>query len=251
MADAAHPFHNRTLTSWQDQFQSSLQPEERYQALQAILTLSTDNEIVPWMLRALHDADSSLRAAASRWFAHQAEKSQSSGKNEIWPSVLPIWETMLGDSDPDVRFESARGILARNAEHDRATDVLLEFLNDPETQPVMLPAVLHALSLGTGPAENHNVVWEKLCEHDRSDVREQTARTLGRWGARWAEWLPQLIALLDDEEPFVREEAARAIGALGTATEAVMSALNAAVLDDDAIVSEAAQTSLRKLIESH
>ncbi len=243
MPDPLRRFADRPLAAWQELFQSSPQEEERYLALQAIAALTDRNQAVGWMIRGLQDAESSLRAAAARWLANQ----KGAGTEAELNAIHARWQELLQDADPDVRFEAARGLFTRAANHQPATTVLLALLNDADTQPVMLAAVLQALSQGSNPGEAPSIAWPHFLQHEQAEVREQAARALGHCGTRSAAQAQELFPLLDDEEPFVREAAAESLGQMGLTTDAILRTLETASTDDDAVVAEAVRAALHRL----
>ncbi|MFO0918558.1 MAG: HEAT repeat domain-containing protein, partial [Planctomycetaceae bacterium] len=216
--------------------------------LQALISLGEPNDVVRLIRLGLHDADSAVRAGVSRWLARQATGAPRPGTEDDWRAIQPAWDKLLGDDDPDVRFESARGLLALSTDHDAAREILLEFLRDPETQPAMQVSILKTLShLGARlPAEAGP--WRQLLQSDQAEVREEAAKAVGICVlASTSDLASPLFVLLNDEEPLVREEAARALGRSPVASAEILTALEAAVQDDDSLVAETAQSSLAAL----
>jgi HEAT repeat protein len=242
------PFADRPLSDWLQLLSTSRDAEERYRALQAVTSLGQPGETVGAVIRGLDDADSAVRAGAARWLARQAQQSPRPGTDADWRMIQSRWEKLLIDDDPDVRFESARGLLAISADPAPARAILMDFLRDPETQPVMQVAILKTLSRLGADLSAEAGPWPILLQSDQAEVREEAAKTVGVCCiASAGELAPGLIPLLDDEEPLVREEAARALGRLQIATTEVLTALEAAGVDEDALVAEAAQQSLAAL----
>jgi HEAT repeat protein len=234
-------FADRSLAEWRELFQTSPDPDERYRALQAIVALSDPAASFPILLRAIQDADSALRAGAARRLAQWAALSEIPGTNQDWTAVLLRWRELLRDDDPDVRFESAAGILALEPRDSAALHVVIDLLRDPETQPAMLAAILKIVARGDVPAD---IPWPQLLHHDQAEVREAAARAAGGVAQNAAEFARSLAELLDDEEPFVREEAAVALGRLGISSDAVKASLQTACRDDDPVVADAARRTL-------
>jgi len=248
MSHFKSPFADRPLSAWLQILSTASDAEERYRALQAVIALGREDEVAGLIRQALDDADSAVRAGASRWLARCAEKSSRPGAPDDWKSIQFVWEKLLKDDDPDVRFESARGLLALGADHAAALAVVLEFLRDPETQPVMQVSILKALSHAGVRLSADSAPWLPLLQGGQAEVREAAARTVGHCGiAAAGEFSSALMALLNDEEPFVREEAARALGHSPIATGEMLTALEEAAKDEDTLVAEAAQVSLAAL----
>lgn len=248
MSNPKSPFAGRPLSAWLQVLSTGSDAEERYRALQAVIALGREDEVVGLIRQGLDDADSAVRAGAARWLARSAEKSSRPGAPDDWKSIQSVWEKLLKDDDPDVRFESARGLLALTPDHAAALAVVLEFLRDPETQPVMQVSILKTLSQAGMRLSADSAPWLPLLQAGQAEVRETAARTVGHCGVAAAgEFSSALIALLNDEEPFVREEAARALGNSPTAPEEMLTALEAAANDEDTLVAEAAQASLTAL----
>jgi HEAT repeat protein len=161
--------------------------------------------------------------------------------------VIARWGALLDDVDPDVRFESASGLIQINPANKTGIAVLASFLDDLETQPVMLAAILKAYRQIDPAALNSSPSWTRLLQHEQAVVREETARTLGHWGSRSANVAAELLPLLDDEEPFVREEAAKSLERIGVSTPEILAALQAAAGDEDEIVAGTAQQAMQQL----
>jgi HEAT repeat protein len=247
MPDSLRRFATRSLAEWQELFRASPRPDERYLALQAIVALSSADAAIGWLLRALDDADSGVQAGAARRLAQWAVAAQRPGTDDEWTAVERRWTELLTHDDPDVRFEAAQGIMQRAPDDAAARTVLLEFLNDADTQPAMLAAILRSLIRGSATPPAGVVPWGSLLHHAQPDVREQAIRAVVAWGQGAPHLAAELITLLDDEEPFVREEAAAALGDLGIHTDAVRSALEGAAEDEDPLVAEAARRALQRL----
>lgn len=236
-----------SLAAWLTQFRSSPQFEDRYRALQAVIRQLPAEQAVTVVRHGLDDDDSVVRAGSARWLATQASQTPRPGDEDIWTSIAARWLTLLEDPDPDVRFESARGLIPLNTGHPSAAATLSELLEDDDAQPMMLAAVLQLFSSIRPDAGIPVPAWTRFLHHEQSAVREAAARSLGCWGTGSLELARELALLLDDEEPFVREEAARSLGTMQISSPEVIAALATAANDDDAFVAEAARQSLQLL----
>lgn len=243
------PFSERPLPEWTELFRSSLNAEERYRALQAITTLADPAEAIRFVKDGLNDSDSAVRAGVARWLASRAESQTWPGSEAEWTSIAARWMQLLGDDDPDVCFESARGLVQLNPADIAAANVLARLLDDLDTQPAMLPAILKAYRAIDRAASLPDPPWNRLLHHEQAAVREETIRTLASRSAGSASVAEQLLPLLDDEEPFVREEAAKALGTIRVASPSIIAALQSATSDDDEVVATAARSSLQQLKE--
>jgi len=247
MASVHASFAHRPLFDWQHDFRTSADAEVRYRAIQAIAALGGEEESLNWLRQGLDDGDSAIRASAARQLLPRAGAGQRLEQEQIWASIRIRWEQLLSDDDPDVRFESARGLLRLDPACQAATITLLMLLDDDETQPPMLAAILRALTEVTPADVAVAPRWPRYLEHPQAEVREQAARALGTWGRQSVELATNLILLLDDEEPFVREEAARSFGHLGVSSSEILAALTMAADDEDELVATVAKASLSQL----
>src|SRR5688572_1170889 len=59
-------FANRPLSAWVEDLQLAVSPDDRYRALQAVISLSSSDETVPWCRHALRDRDPGVRALAAK-----------------------------------------------------------------------------------------------------------------------------------------------------------------------------------------
>lgn len=247
MKPAIKLFAEKPLPAWLELFRSSPSAEERYRALQAMASLAKPDEAIGWLRTGLDDADSAVRAGSARLLASRIEAMPRSGSADEWNSIAERWNSLLSDDDPDVRFESARGLIQLDPANRSAATVLAELLDDADTQPAMLAAILKTYRAIDPQALKSSPPWARLLQHEQSIVREEAARTLGHWGATSSNVVQELIPLLEDEEPFVREETAKALGAIGVAASNIIATLETATGDEDEIVAETAKTSLQKL----
>lgn len=238
-----------SLDNWVHLLRSSPLAEERYRALQGVIAAADAGVAVLVVRPALDDADSAVRAGAARWLAALAQKNPRPGNDTDWQSIGGRWEQLLADADPDVRFEAARGLISLNRSRPAAVRVLMDLLEDLETQPIMLAAILKIFAQVAAEELPRLPEWTRFLQHAQSEVREQGVRTLGAWGIGSAASVPNLLPLLNDEEPFVREEAALALGQIGLVTAEIISGLDAASCDEDEIVAAAARQSLRQLTD--
>lgn len=249
MKPAIKPFAEKPLAAWLELFRLSPNAEERYRALQAVASLAKPDESIGWLRTGLDDADSAVRAGSARLLASRIELTPRPESADEWKSVAERWAALLNDDDPDVRFESACGLVRLDPANTSAATLLAELLDDADTQPAMLAAILKTFCAIDPRALNSTPPWTRLLQHEQSAVREEAVRTLGQWGVASSNLVQELIPLLDDEEPFVREEAAKALGAIGVGAPNIIAALETATGDEDEIVAEVVKTSLQKLKE--
>jgi HEAT repeat protein len=245
MKPTIRPFTEKPLTAWCELLRSSPDAEERYRALQAITVLADPAESVHWLRSGLDDLDSAVRAGAARWLASRVELTPRPGSAEDWNRIAERWAQLLSDDDPDVRFESARGVMQIDPANAAAVRVLAELLSDPETQPAMVAAILKVYRTIDRKNAIPTPEWLRWLRHDQSALREEAVRTLAHWGAGSPNLAQDLVPLLDDEDPFVREEAAKSLGAIGVSSPDIIAAWETATSDDDEIVAAAATASLR------
>ena len=238
------PYSNKPIPDWITDLQHSESAESRLRALQAIGHLSPKAESSQWAAYAIRDNDSDVRALAAKLL----------GSN---PSLMPgetesALVAMLDDADPDSRFESARALIRwQTASSERAVAVLLQFLDEEETQPLMIAAVVNTLlevkSLeGPGEAMLQPRI-ERYLDHDRAEVRESISAVFRKWPTMCKPVIDRLLPLLDDSEPVVRENIACALGSAGLVDENIRTALQAATLDEDSEVARIAAEALQKL----
>lgn len=230
-----------------EQFHSAAGFEDRYRALLAVIRLATADQCVAVLRRGLDDADSVVRAGAARWLGMQAAASPRPGSNDDWTGIAARWQDLLTDADPDVRFESARGLVQLDPADLAAATGLAEFLHDLETPPPMLAATLKTFTQIRPHPSITAPPWSRFLLQEHAGVREAAAQALATWGAGSAELAGELLPLLDDEEPFVREEAARTLGVLGVTTPEILLALESAAQDEDEVAAQAARASLSRL----
>lgn len=242
------PFPNRSLAEWIKIFQESTGADERYHAMLAINRLGGFADAVPICRQGLRDLDSGVRARAARQLGDRAKLGMSSGEEEIWSAVADELIEKLTDEDPDVRFEAARAAGVIKPQAAQARDVLMEFLADPETQPLMVAAVLGVLAERSDIEEGSLIPQlRNLLGHAQAEVRENASYMVCRMAEGSRALVSELVTALDDDEPVVRENAAIGLGRAGVNRPQVLSALSTARQDDDEGVAAAARAALERL----
>jgi HEAT repeat protein len=247
------PFSNRSLEEWMTQLQQAASAEDRYRALLAITSSGSPQQCLGCCTLALNDQDSGVRALAAKQLRElKSRNAVGMGESpDTWVEIATKLQTLLTDEDPDVRFEAARALTHVNPDVASARHVLLDFLDDEGTQPLMLAVVVTAIGerrdLGVAELQPR---FQKLLGHAQAEVRENASAVVCQWGADVETMIPELIVALDDDEPIVRENAAVALFHCRTATVEVLAALRTASTDEDEGVAAAAAKSLHKLLGS-
>lgn len=218
--------------------------DERILALQAMKSVCSPDEILRYSTQALADQDPSIRALAA--------KLTGAAGHSLADNTIVQLESMLTDSDPDVRFEASRALLRnQTTPTELAIRMLLEFLDEPETHALMIAAVVTALTEGNPSIET--VATEirprlsAFLNHERAEVREAVATAFAKWPRIAAMDVEPLLPLLDDSEPLVREKIAFALGEARVASDNVKTALKVASQDEDVEVARHAAEAIQKL----
>jgi HEAT repeat protein len=237
------PFSNKSLADWIGQFQQADVSEDRLRALQAISVLASSDDLRQWSDAALHDSDSTVRALAA--------KLTGTAGNTVSSQTQERLVTLLADSDPDTRFEAARAMIrSRSSQQDQAVPVLFAFLDEEETQPLMVAAVIDALvlvdSMPDLPASHLLPRLRSRLTDERAEVREAIAVAFAKWPIMCRTVVEELLSMLDDSEPVVREKIAFALGKSGINSENVRSCLKVTAEDED---SEVARVAMEALLE--
>ena len=238
------PFSDRTPEEWISFLHDAKSPDDRLRALQAISVRCGRDLIVQSSWQSLRDTDPGVKALAAKLFGLNADTITSEAQTDL--------TSLLGDEDPDVRFESARCLLRRSPNAlPQASPVLLAFLDEPETDPLMLAATLNTFAEAPLTADFANEQLQprlgRFLEHDRGEVREAASLIYARWPDIAKPDPDRLVASLDDVEPVVREKIAFTLGEIGIATDAIMTALKTATTDEDTEVAKAAAAALEQL----
>jgi len=244
MPKLSQPFSDQPIADWIALFQQSKSADERLRALQAIGSRGQTAETEQWATYGLDDADPTIKALAARLL------SATTTTAAVDPATRLV--SLLNDEDPDVRFEAARALIRRKSKHAAAArPVLLTFLDETETQPLMLAAVTNLLAeIDLDPATSVNELLlrlKKLFGHDRGEVREAAAIAFAKWPAMATECSDLLLPLLDDSEPLVREKIAESLGQAGVNNDAIRAGLQAATDDEDTEVARVARLALDRL----
>ena len=244
MPSIPQPFSNLPLEGWITQLQQAAQAEDRLRALQAIGSLANPAEIAQSAANSLQDADPMLRALAAKLLAN--------APSPLATETAARLEFLLNDPDPDVQFEAARTLIRKNSAKDsRAIPTLLAFLDEAETQPLMVASIINLLAANS-PIAGLNTTdllprLQQRIEHDRGEVREAVAIAFAKWPALCQSLVDQLLPLLDDSEPVVREKIAEAFGQAGLTDQKIQSALKIATQDEDTEVARVATEALQRL----
>jgi len=241
-------FSHRSLQDWIHELKTGSLPDDRYRALLAVMSLATPEDAISCCQLSLRDADPGLRGLAAKRLKDLRQQSPS---NSLWEGIGAELVERLQDEDPDVRFESARTLGTVSPRVTTARDLLLAFLDDDETQPLMLAHVVVALG---ERADVEIDSWiprmRRLIAHTQAEVREAATMVAAKSGPMTGQLVPELILALDDEEPIVRENAATALGQGGTSSGEVIAALVVAAGDEDELVAAAAREAHQKLTAS-
>ncbi len=241
------PFASQSISDWMTQLQKDDSPEQRLRALQAIGLLGSPDEIAQWATHALRDSDSTIRALAAKLIGGLRRPVPAE------PETLIL--SLLQDSDPDTRFESARALLrTRSNRSDAVTPILFAFLDEEETQPLMVAAILNTFVEAEsipGPVVSELIPrLLRFIEHDRAEVREANSAVFAKWPALCESCTDHLLPLLDDSEPVVREQIALAFGKSGINSEKIREGLRIASQDEDTEVARVAAEALQRLGQS-
>ena len=238
------PFSSQPIADWITQLQKDNSAEQRLRALQAIGLLAPPDEIARWSAHALCDEDSTIRAFAAKLIGGL--------RTPVPYQTTTLLASLLQDSDPDTRFESARALLrTKSNQSNLVAPVLFAFLDEEETQPLMVASILNTLAEADAfPGLNEPELLPRLLrfiDHDRAEVREANSAVFAKWPSLCQSCTDQLLPLLDDSEPVVREQIALAFGQSGINSEKVREGLRAASQDEDTEVARVAIEALRRL----
>ena len=238
------PFDSQSIADWIAQLQKNDSPEQRLRALQAIGLLGGPDEITRWAVHALRDNDSTIRALAAKLIGGL--------RLSVSDETETLIASLLQDSDPDVRFESARALLrTKSKRSDHVVPVLFSFLDEEETQPLMVAAILNTfVEAEVIPGRVESELLPRLLrflDHDRAEVREANSTVFAKWPAFCESCTDQLLPLLDDSEPVVREQIALAFGQSKINSEKVREGLRIASQDEDTEVARVATEALQRL----
>ena len=238
------PYSQRSLDEWITDVQRAELAEDRLRALQAVGFLAKKEETARWAAHSLKDPDATIRALAAKLLADP----------EIVHLVNPAAElvSLLSDPDPDVRFESARTLIKRKSvENGRAVPILLSFLDEPETHPLMVAAIVNLLvEAGSLPGLTETELLPRLRQRlaeERGEIREAVATAFAKWPKMCQTTADELLPLLDDSEPVVREKIAEAFGQSEIDNEKIRAALQIASHDEDSEVARVAVQALECL----
>lgn len=260
----ASPFAEHSLAEWQQRAVTLLDPAERGRAFQAIVALSAGSPAAfsdqhP-LLPGLVDADPEIRGFVLRQLrrllviAATPADAGSSDSPPVTRRCPEAWAKaaapLLRDADPDVQFAAA-ALLEHSLPHRPAVQETLtslwartaELAELDWSNLVELIQVSQALEPGSDRVAE---TFSGLLAHDRPEVREAVLRLLINWGFHGVRWEPQIIDLLDDEDPLVREQAVLALEAQGPATDVALIALQLSATDEDECVAAAALRVLAK-----
>ena len=227
------PFASQSISDWIAQLQKNDSPEQRLRALQAIGLLGGPDEITRWAVHALRDNDSTIRALAAKLIGGL--------RLSVSDETETLIASLLQDSDPDVRFESARALLrTKSKRSDHVVPVLFSFLDEEETfvEAEVIPGRVESELLPR---------LLRFLDHDRAEVREANSTVFAKWPAFCESCTDQLLPLLDDSEPVVREQIALAFGQSKINSEKVREGLRIASQDEDTEVARVATEALQRL----
>lgn len=241
-------FANRSPDEWIECFQTSDCVEDRYRALLAIKALSDAPTAISSCRQALVDGDSSLRALAAKQLGELRQANQPADASGDWSEIAFDLAKLIGDQDPDVRFEAARSLQRIEPKDREAKQTLMQFLDNDQTQPLMLGIVVSALAEADELDETAMIPrFRTLMTHDQPEVRENVSAAIAKFNKTARALVSELVVALEDEEPIVRENAAIALGKSSVNSTAIQTALQTAELDEDEAVANAAHAARETL----
>jgi HEAT repeat protein len=165
--------------------------------------------------------------------------------HQMGPTTWPVVERLLGEGKPEVRYALVESISRRlkpdyrervpDGESARVCAALIDALGDadpqlralaaetiswevyyPENHPLFAATIPHLIALLAGPdfpVRSAQGLREKYKLPD-SSVKMMAMEALKKFGGTAVSAVPQLIALLNDEEPDLRGGAASTLGAV-------------------------------------
>lgn len=238
-------FDGMTVDELRDRLKTATTPETRFRAMVGLCALLDQEAAHTDLLEAMGDADASLVAYACKQVARRSSVFSEEQAAELKGRL----EACLQHDDPDVRFEAARAWVHFPFDAHVVHPLLQGLLNDPETQPLMLGPVLRTFAKAHGPFEQLAVSFRQLSEHEKEDLREAVAESIGLLGSEGRLFSSLLLKLLDDEDPFVRERAAHSLALIGLRSAEIVEALQGATHDEDEGCAEEARKSLEQLLK--
>ncbi len=238
-------FDGMTVDELRDRMKTTTTPETRFRAMVGLCALLDQEAAHADLLEAMGDADASLVAYACKQVARRSSVFSEEQAAELKGRL----EACLQHEDPDVKFEAARAWVHFPFDSRVVHRLLHELLNDPETQPLMLGPVLKTFAKAHGPVDQLEVSFKLLADHEKEDLREAVAESIGLLGSEGRPFASILLKLLDDEDPFVRERAAHSLALIGSQAAEIVEALKAATQDEDEGCAEEARKSLEQLLK--
>lgn len=236
-------FDGMTVEELRAKLETAPTPEARFRTMVGICALLEGEAAHDDLLKAIGDADVSLVAYACKQIARRA----SVISPEQVATLHSRLEACLAHEDPDVRFEAARAWVHFPFDPQRVHGLLHTLLSDPETQPLMLGPVLRTLAKAQGPVDQLAPTLRQLAAHEKEDLREAVAESIGLMGSAGRHFTNLLLTLLDDDDPFVRERAAHSLALVGAHSAEVLAALEAATHDEDEGCALEAKKSIEQL----
>lgn len=217
-------------------------PELRYQALAALWSQQPTPDGAASCLTALQDVDSAVKAAAARFLGVSIDRNEP--LESLAPTAIERLLTLLGDDDPDVRFECSRTLVKLGCVDAPILAALTDLFDDSDAHPALIAAIAELFS--QFPADRALAPQRLVAAlmHPAADVRTAAARSLAAFPETAASAQPRLIELLDDEDPYMREAAAVALGACPALDAATLLALKTACDDEDDVVAQTATAAL-------
>lgn len=187
-------------------------------------------------LEGLESATATERADALLHLTDMGEEAESAAPKAI---------ELLTDASSDVR-SAAIGLIAKlKVNTPESVAGLSKAASGDEDEGIRSSALdaLHAV----GAHEEHVNVCKGLLASDDERQRGQAAMGLSEAGEHAAAAQTELVAALEDKEPYVRMYAAMALGNLGSKAASAKAKLEALTSDKEADVAAAAKEALEKI----
>jgi HEAT repeat protein len=263
-------------------------PEVRVEAMWSLLTLDTNQGLIlaPFV-KAMQDADSEVRAAATYGVGHliqpgrrskftrqqiahalgniasrlndkidtvrvAAAKALGDIGGPALAAVPGLLARLKGDAEWQVRMHAANALGKIGASDGRVVPALMQALHDKEWR-VGANSALALAKIGAGAAAAIPEVSAMLKKENRKEEEEGftycLVTALGEWGSIASSACPTLVGIVEDtaRPSHVRAAAVTALGNIGVAKEAILDVLQTASRDEEYNVRAAATDALSKL----
>jgi hypothetical protein len=207
------------------------QGDERVKKRVSIVLDRLDEASVAYLMESFKDDDPARQAWSSRILVH-------AGPNKLGRLIQ-----LFKDDDPPLQARIANVLIKAGA--DAALPLRTALASSD--RPVRWWAVTLLGKTNSADPETAKALSGIVINDTDSWMRTAAVKSLGEIGSGAAKYIPEIVKMLEHQDPELRAAAARALGMIGAGAQETRANLTLALTDEDAVVRANAWEALHKI----